>query len=74
MGAVREDGAQRSTVATMVADGFMTEAQARDVEDILELAAQKLARGEITEHFLDLIAQKLGRQVALEFLRRMRAG
>ena len=69
-----ERGAERSTVASMVADGYMTEEQAREVEVILELVAHKLARGEIAEHFLDLIAQKLGRETALEFLRRMRVG
>ena len=59
-------------VRTMVAEGWLTEADAFEVQGTVDLVLGAVRRGEITEHFARLVITKLAKDKRKSWYERQR--
>lgn len=54
----------------MKAVGLLTEADVYEVEELIELLAQRYSRGEITHHFVEVVLGKMANEKVRDYLAR----
>lgn len=65
---------QRTTLQRMIDEGLLDESDGDEVAGTLELLAEKLAGGDITEHCALNIIEKLAVEPRAKYVRRLRWG
>jgi hypothetical protein len=58
------------TLETLLARGFLTEADVYEVQETIELLYERQARGEITEHFVEVVMRKMAEDKVQAWRRR----
>jgi hypothetical protein len=61
---------RREALERMVTDGLLDEGDAYEVAETIELLAERVARGDISEHFALTVLEKLADDVRPKYLRR----
>ena len=58
------------TLESLLARGFLTEADVYEVQETIELLYERQARGEISEHFVEVVMRKMAEDKVQAWRRR----